>query len=174
VYADMELWIEIRRRVLGKEISKRAACVEYGLHWDTLKKILSHSEPAGYQRSQPRKKPKIGPLLPIIQQILEDDKQAPKKQRHTAKRIWQRLCKEHEFDGGYTIVKDAVRAFREGSQEVFLPLSHPPGEAQVDFGFAYVDLAGEREQVALFVMTLPYSDALFCQAFPRECTEAFL
>lgn len=174
MYTDMEQWIEIRRRVLGKEISKRAACKEYGVHWDTLKKILSHSEPPGYQRAQARKKPKIGPLLPIIQQILEDDKQAPKKQRHTAKRIWQRLCKEHGFDGGYTIVKDAVRAFREGSQEVFLPLSHPPGEAQVDFGFAYVDLAGEREQVALFVMTLPYSDALFCQAFPRECTEAFL
>jgi hypothetical protein len=54
-----------------------------------------------------------------------------------------------------------------------LPLSHPPGEAQVDFGFADVDLAGERTKVALFVMTLPYSDAVFVQAFPRECTEAF-
>lgn len=48
----MEQWIEIRRRVLGKEISKRAACKEYGVHWDTLKKILSHSEPPGYQRAQ--------------------------------------------------------------------------------------------------------------------------
>jgi hypothetical protein len=54
-----------------------------------------------------------------------------------------------------------------------LPLSHPPGQSQVDFGYAYVDLAGERQQVALFVMTLPYSDALYIQAFPRECTESF-
>lgn len=54
-----------------------------------------------------------------------------------------------------------------------MPLSHPPGEAQVDFGFADVDLAGQRTKVALFVMTLPYSDAVFVQAFPRECTESF-
>jgi len=57
---------------------------------------------------------------------------------------------------------------------VFLPLAHPPGEAQVDFGFADVWLDGELTKVALFVMTLPYSDAIFMQAFPRECTEAFL
>jgi transposase len=57
---------------------------------------------------------------------------------------------------------------------VFLPLSHPPGEAQVDYGFADVWLDGELTKVALFVMTLPYSDAIFMQAFPRECTESFL
>jgi hypothetical protein len=67
-----------------------------------------------------------------------------------------------------------VRAWRQGQKEVFLPLSHPPGEAQVDFGFADVVLDGVTTQVALFVMTLPYSDALFCQVFPRECTEVFL
>ena len=61
-----------------------------------------------------------------------------------------------------------------GRKEVFLPLSHPPGEAQVDFGFAEVVVAGVPTQVALFVMSLPYSDAIFCQAFPRECTETFL
>ena len=100
--------------------------------------------------------------------------QAPKKQRHTAQRIWERLRDEHGFTGKPTIVKDAVRAWREGHREVFLPLSHPPGEAQVDFGFAQVRLAGQATKVALFVMTLPYSDALFIQVFPRECTEAFL
>ena len=67
-----------------------------------------------------------------------------------------------------------MRGWREGHQEVFLPLSHQPGEAQVDFGFAQVKLAGQAAKVALFVMTLPYSDALFIQVFPRECTEAFL
>ncbi|MCP4512235.1 MAG: IS21 family transposase, partial [Fuerstiella sp.] len=56
----------------------------------------------------------------------------------------------------------------------FLPLIHRPGEAQVDFGFADVHLNGELTQVALFVMTLPYSDAIYMQAFPRECSESFL
>lgn len=170
----MEQWSEIRRRVLTHEISKRAACKEYHLHWQTLIKILNHVEPPGYRPTKPRAKPKIDEFLPVIQQILVDDRQAPKKQRHTARRIWQRLCAEHGFTGGETIVKDAVRAWKQSHQEVFLPLVHPPGEAQVDFGFAYVDLAGERVQVALFVMTLPYSDAIFVQAFPRECTEVFL
>jgi transposase len=164
---------EVRRRVLNKELSKRAACEEYSLHWDTLTKILAHVEPPGYQQAKPRSKPKVGPFLPIIHKILKDDRQAPRKQRHTAKRIFDRLVEEHQFDGGYTIVKDAVRAWRQQSKEVFLPLSHPMGEAQVDFGFAQVDLAGQREQVALFVMTLPYSDVVFMQAFPRECTESF-
>ena len=61
-----------------------------------------------------------------------------------------------------------------GSKEVFLPLSHPPGEAQVDFGFAEVVIGGVSTRVALFVMSLPYSDAVYCQAFARECTEVFL
>ena len=167
------MWTEVRRRVLNKELTKRAACKEYSIHWDTLTKILEHVEPPGYQQATPRPKPKIGPFLSIIHRVLEEDRQAPRKQRHTAKRILDRLIEEHQFDGSYTIVKDAVRAWRQQSKEVFLPLSHPAGEAQVDFGFAQVDLAGRREKVALFVMTLPYSDALFIQAFPRECTESF-
>jgi transposase len=170
----MELWSEIRRRVLTGELTKRAACREYELHWETLEKILTHVEPPGYRRKVPRRKPKIEPFLPIIHEILESDRTAPKKQRHTAQRIWERLRDEHQFTGRPTIVKDAVRAWKEGHREVFLPLSHRPGEAQVDFGFAQVKLAGQATKVALFVMTLPYSDALFIQVFPRECTEAFL
>src|SRR5947199_451431 len=72
------------------------------------------------------------------------------------------------------MVKDAVRAWRRRTAEVFVPLAHPPGEAQVDFGQAEVVLDGQATTVALFVMTLPYSDAIFLCAFPRECTEAFL
>ena len=170
----MELWAEIRRRVLTGEISKRAACSQYEIHWATLKKILSHEEPPGYRRSRSPRRPTIEPVLPILRQILDDDTKAPKKQRHTARRMWQRLRDEHGFTGGYTVVKDAVRAMRVGTKEVFLPLSHPPGEAQVDFGFAQVVIGGVATQVALFVMSLPYSDAVYCQAFPRECTEVFL
>lgn len=174
MYADMELWAEIRRRVLTGEVSKRQACRTYEIHWATLKKILAHEEPPGYRRRQPLRRPTIEPVLPIIRQILTDDVSAPKKQKHTAHRIWQRLRDEHAFAGGYTTVKDAVRALTVGAKEVFLPLTHPPGEAQVDFGFAEVVLAGVPTQVAVFVMSLPYSDAVYCQAFPRECTEVFL
>ena len=170
----MELWAEIRRRVLTCEISKRAACSQYEIHWATLKKILEHEEPPGYRRSRVPRRPTVEPVLPIIRQILDDDTKAPRKQRHTAHRIWQRLRDEYGFTGGYTVVKDAVREMKVGAKEVFLPLSHPPGEAQVDFGFAQAVIGGVPTQVALFVMSLPYSDAVYCQAFPRECTEVFL
>ena len=173
VFTDMEIWVEVRRRVLTGELSKRAACREYEIHWQTLEKILSHSEPPGYQTTKPR--PSIvDPFLPIIEEILKSDRQVHRKQHHTARRIFERLRDEHGYVGGETIVKDAVRAWRQHHREVFLPLSHPPGEAQVDFGFADVWLEGELTKVALFVMTLPYSDAIFIQAFPRECTEVFL
>ena len=80
----------------------------------------------------------VAPVLPIIPEILEADRKAPKKQRHTAKRIFERLKEEHGFTGGKTVVEDAVRAWRQTQQAVFLPLVHPPGEAQVDFGEATI------------------------------------
>ncbi len=165
--------MEVRRRVLTGELSKRAACREYEIHWQTLERILSHAEPPGYQKTKPRSSI-VDAFEPINEEILKSDRQVHRKQRHTARRIFERLRDEHGYVGGETIVKDAVRAWKQHHREVFLPLSHPPGEAQVDFGFADVWLAGELTKVALFVMTLPYSDAIFIQAFPRECTEAFL
>ena len=158
---EMEFWKEVRRLVLTKEISKRAARTKYGLGWETLEKILAHDEPPGYRQHVPRRKPKLEPFLPIIDRILEDDRQAPQKQRHTAHRIFERLRDEHGYTGGETVVKDAVREWKQAGQEVFLPLSHPPGEAQVDFGEATIKLDGSETKVALFVMTLPYSGAIF-------------
>lgn len=163
----MDQWTEIRRLVLTKQKSKRAICQEYRLHWKTLQKILRHAEPPGYLQRQSRAKPKLGHLLPIIHEILEQDKAAPPKQRHTIKRIFERLQTEHQYQGGISVVGDAVRAWRAGSAEVFMP----PGEAQVDFGEATVILKGMETKVAYFVMSLPFSDAMFCQVFPRECTE---
>lgn len=96
----------------------------------------------------------------------------PRKQRHTAKRIWERL-KGEGFGGGYTIVKDTVRELTAHRQEVFVPLVHRPGEAQVDFGQALVKLNGVLRKVSFFVMALPHSDASFVVAFERECTETF-
>jgi transposase len=173
VFKDMEQWVEIRRRVLSEELSKRGACQEYGIDWRKLRRILEHAEPPGYQLAEPRRKRKLAEFLPLIHEILEQDRQAPKKQRHTAQRIFDRLRVQHGYDGGQTIVKDAVRAWKMRQAEVFVPLAHRPGEAQADFGEAQVKLRGKQIKVALFVMTLPHCDALFCQAFPKECTEAF-
>ena len=80
MYANMEFWSEIRRRVLTGEISKREACQEYEIHWKTLVKILTHEEPPGYRRTHPRRRT-IEPMLPVIRQILDADTKAPRKQR---------------------------------------------------------------------------------------------
>jgi hypothetical protein len=77
----MDQWTESRRRVLTGELARRAACREYGVHWRTLEKMLSLVEPPGYRRKVPKPRPKIDPFLPIIHEMLESDKQAPKKQR---------------------------------------------------------------------------------------------
>jgi len=173
VYTDMEMWRDIRRRILVEGEAKRQICREYGIHFRTLQKILEHSEPPGYRQSKPREKRKIGPYLSFIEETLHADQKAPRKQRHTAKRLFTRLISECGYQGGYTAVKEAVRAFRQKTQEVFIPLSHPRGWAQVDFGYAEIELAGERIDIAFFVMTLPFSDAFFVCVFPRECTETF-
>ncbi len=73
----MQLWSEVRRRVLAEGLSKRQACREYGLHWHTLTKILAHTEPPGYRQARPRPKRKLEPLLPIIHEILKQDQHAP-------------------------------------------------------------------------------------------------
>jgi transposase len=136
--------------------------------------MLQFAVPPGYQRQQPIKRPKLGPWLGVIDAILEDDKQRPVKQRHTAKRIFERLKEEHQFTGGYTIVKDYVRLAELHSREMFIPLTHAPGEAQADFGEAQVVIAGVEQKAHYLAMDLPHSDDCFVVAFPAETTEAFL
>jgi transposase len=96
------------------------------------------------------------------------------KQRHTAKRIFERLRDEHGFAGGYTVVKDHVRLCRARGRETFVPLTHPPGHAQVDFGEAIGVIGGVRQKIHFLCLDLPQSDACFVKAYPRETTEAFL
>jgi transposase len=168
----MQPWADIRRRVLVENVSKRQILRETGMHWRTLEKILANSEPPAYRAPAPRARPKLGPYLDRIAQILEQDKGCPRKQRHTAKRIFDRIAAEG-YEGGYTAVKKVVRDLERVRREVFVPLIHRPGEAQVDFGYALANVAGRLRKVAFFVMALPHSDALFVQAFERECTETF-
>jgi transposase len=169
----MELWSEIRRRIRTGEISMRQACSEYHLNFRTIRKIVRQPEPASFHAPPTRPKPVLGPFLAILQRIVDDDRHAPPKQRHTARRIYERLRDEHDYPGCPSIVRDAVRAYKQSQAEVLVPLLHPPGEGQVDFGRAEVIVAGVRHKAALFVLTLPHSNARFGCLFPRECTEAF-
>jgi len=168
----MDWWTNIRLEVLREETSKREILRREGIHWETLKKILAYSEPPGYRTQGPRPKPKIGPYLEQIAQIIEEDKQFPKKQRHTAVRIYHRI-KEMGYQGKYTQVKEAFREIKRLKKEVYMPLNHRPGEARVDFGYALAKVSGVLRKVAFFVMALPYSDAFFVMSFERECTESY-
>jgi transposase len=168
----MHLWSEIRRRVRTGELSLRQAAAQYGINFRTVQKIVAQPEPPSRQAT-PRAQPVLGPFLGIIHQILDDDRRAPPKQRHTGRRIYERLRDEHDYRGCASIVRAAVAAYHQSQAEVFVPLLHPPGEAQCDFGHAEVVVAGMRHKAALFVLTLPHSNARFGCLFPRECTEAF-
>jgi transposase len=172
VYRDMQQWADIRRRVLQEGVSKRQVLRETGMHWTTLEKILSHSSPPGYRMEKLRQRPKLGPYVDRIRHILQLDKQAPKNQRHTAKRIFERLRQEG-YAGGYTVVKEVVSEIRRTCGEVYMPLVHRSGEAQVDYFHALAKIAGRLRKVAIFLMALPYSDAFFRMCTPRECTESF-
>lgn len=173
MFTDMQDWTDIRRQVLVEGASQRSVCRQYGIAHKTLQKILAHSEPPGYRQQLPRPKTKLGPYLATIEEILAADRGAPAKQRHTGKRIFERLRDEHGYAGGITQVRLTVARLRRHAAEVYVPLAHRPGGAQFDFGEASVRIAGDECKAHFAVMSLPYSDAFFVRAYPRECTETF-
>jgi transposase len=171
---QVEIYGRIRRAVLVEGRSQRSVAREFGLARTTVRKMLGYSIPPGYRRKEPPKRPKLGPWVGVIDAILEEDKTKPAKQRHTAQRIFDRLRAEHAFPGGYTIVKDYVRAASLRHREMFVPLTHAAGTAQADFGEALVIVGGEERKAHYFAIDLPHSDDCFVMAFPAETTEAFL
>lgn len=169
----VEVYARVRRAVQVDGMSVRRAAREFGLARKTIRKMLAYAAPPGYQRKKPVMRPKLGPWLGVVDQILEDDQSQPKKQRHTARRIYDRLKEEHAFTGGYTIVKDYVRDARLRHKEVFVPLAHPPGDAQADFGEALAVIGGVEQKAHFLCVDLPHSDEAFVVVFPAENTEAF-
>lgn len=170
----MELYARVRRAVQVDGLSEREAARQFGISRETVRKMLRYSVPPGYNRQQPIRRPKLGAWIGIIDQILEDDKARPAKQRHSAKRVFERLRDEYAFPGGYTIVKDYVRQRKLSQREMFVPLAHPAGQAQADFGEALVAIEGVEQKAHYFCLDLPQSDDCFVMAFPAETTEAFL
>src|SRR6266700_2083612 len=170
----VETYAAVRQFVFIEGKRRREAARVFGLSRDTINKMCRFSAPPGYQRTKEPEKPKLGPLIPVIDAILQADRTAPPKQRHTAKRVFERLKAEHGFTGGYTVVKDYVRIAKARAGETFVPLAHPPGHAQVDFGEAIGIIGGVRQKMHVFYMDLPHSDAPFMKSYPAEMTESFL
>ena len=126
---SVDVYLQFRRAVIVEGMSIRDAAREFGLHRDTVRKMLAYSVPSVYRRKIPPRRPKLESYTGVIDRILDDDHRVPRKPRHTAKRIFERLRDEYGFEGGYTIVKDYVREHRRQSREMFVPLSLPPGQA---------------------------------------------
>lgn len=169
----VELYAQVRRAVYVEGLSRREAARRFGIDPRTVAKMLAFSVPPGYRRSRPPARPKLDPFIGIIDRILEEDKLQPPKQQHTAKRIFERLRDEHGYEGGVSIVRAYVHEHRQRLREMFVPLRHDPGHAQVDFGEALAVIAGEECKIHFFAMDLPHSDACLVQAYPAETSEAF-
>jgi transposase len=149
---------------------------QFGISRKTVRKLLNMpaDEIPRYHLRQPKQRPVLEKFIPIIDAWLKADETAPKKQRHTAKRIYDRLCAEYEFKGSERTVRQYVAQARQKLPEVFLPLAFSPGEmAQVDWAEVWVRIAGIQQKVFLFGMTLNYSGGIYFEAFDRMAQEAF-
>ena len=169
----MELYGRVRHAVLVDGVRRREAARIFAINRRTVEKMLRFSIPPGYRRDKEISRPKLDGFTGIIDQILEADKLVPKKQRHTPKRIFERLRDEHQFAGGIKIARDYTFAAKQRQKEMFIPLTHPPGHAQADFGEALAVIGGVEQKIHFLVMDLPHSDTCFLKACPAETTEAF-
>jgi transposase len=158
----VELYAKVRHAVMIEGLSRREAAKRFGIHRNTITKMLSFSVPPGYRRRERPASRKLGPFMAWIDAILESDGSVHKKQRHTAHRIFERLRDEQGFRGGYTM----------RTREMFVPLSHRPGHAQADFGEADGDVGGKKVRFHYFCVDLPHSDGCFVKAYPAETAEA--
>jgi transposase len=158
----------------GKSKSKIAR--ELGMDWRTVNKLLEMApdEVPQYQRTKPVTYPVLGPYLEIINHWLELDTQAPRKQRHTAQRMYERLGEEYGYPGCYSTIRDYLQQVRKKPTEAALPLMFAPGEmAQVDWAEVTIMLCGVLTVVYLFGLTLNYSGGIYFEAFERCNQEAF-
>lgn len=149
---------------------------ELGIARNTVRKILAEEEshPPEYRLRKPKSKPVLDPVIPLIDAWLAKDAQEPRKQQHTAQRIYERLREEYGFTGSDRRIREYVAEWRKRPKEVFLPLAFEPGEmAQVDWAEVTIELEGVRRKIQLFCLVLNYSGAFYCEAFERANQESF-
>lgn len=191
-------WSFLRRLHLQDGKSLRWISREFGLSRKTVAKYVQEESPPKYKMSSPRKSPQLEPFKKVIDAILEADKTAPRKHKHTAKRIFDRLTTESGYTGCETTVRNYVAAKRaeQNARPLFIPMAYPPGEqGQVDFGevfvclncpHAYLDLnlrnsvCAAREpgrqlsKLQCFVLRLSYSRRVFAMCFPSANMPSFI
>lgn len=156
--------------------SQRAIAQELGINRRTVSKFLrmAPDEVHQYHLQKEKPRPVLGEYLSVIHHWLALDAEAPRKQRHSAQRIYERLREEEGYLGSYSAVRDYLQQVRKKPKEVFLPLAFAPGEmAQVDWAEVTIQLAGVPTVVYLFALTLNYSGAVYFEAFTRANQEAF-
>jgi transposase len=174
----VELFEQIRRDREFEGLSLRALAEKYRVHRRTVRQALESPVPPARKRPVGRSAPALGPYRALIDSWLEADRRAPRKQRHTARRIWRRLVDEHGAQVAERTVREYVAARRRElgePGEVFVPQIHQAGmEAEVDWGEADVVLAGRLVRVQLFFLRPCFSGAGFCMAFRRCTQQAFL
>lgn len=179
VGSRVELFEQIRRDRRLEEMSIRELAVRHGVHRRTVRQALASAVPPPRQVYPTRARPAIDPWRELIDAWLIADQQAPKKQRHTARRVWQRLVAEHGAVVSEVTVSRYVglRRVELGimDREVFIAQEHPPGaEAEVDFGEFEILLAGGVVKVWMFVMRLSCSGKAFHVAYGNQAQETFL
>ena len=167
-------YIRTAHRVYGKKIRQIAR--ETGHSKNTIKKVL-RGEYCGYKPRAQQPYPVLGPYLQTIDKWLEDDKKSPKKQRHTAVRVYRRLCSEHGFTGAETTVRSYVREVKArlglNTPGVFIPLEPViGGEAEVDWGNCIAILGGKKTRLKHFCMRSKYSGKHFVRCYPCERQQA--
>ena len=165
---------QIRRLYFIKRHSIRRIAQEHHHSRKTVKKSIEDASVPEYRLSVPKPYPVMGPYLPVIERWLKEDISRPKKQRHTAHRIYERLVDEHGFNGSERTVREHVSRLRQDFSEIAIPLEFDPGsDAQGDWGEALIYLEGKPVTAQAFCMKLNYSGKPFVMAFPTQRQEAF-
>jgi transposase len=169
---------QIRRAHDREGLSVRALARRFGVHRRDVRRALASPVPPERKRAE-RSAPKLEAWKPLIEEWLAEDRSAPRKQRHTGRRVWQRLVEEHGAEVGESTVRRFVAEVRRTQEvapaEVMVPQRHVLGdEAEVDFGSVTVEVGGARIDVSLVVMRLSASGKSFARAYLSEGQEVFL
>jgi len=179
VRSRVELFEQIRRDRRRDELSIRELAEKHGVHRRTVRQALAAAVPPPRKTYPPRARPAIDPFAVVVDGWLLADQDAPKKQRHTARRVWQRLVAEHGATLSEVTVSRYVARRRVElglvHREVAIPQTHLAGaEGEVDFGEFYATIAGVWIKCWMFVMRLSHSGRAFHVAFGTQAQEAFL
>ena len=173
----MDDFERIRRLVLVEGVSQREVARQLGIARKSVRKAVERASPNDYSLKVPRACPVLDSFKPIIDAWLDQDRQAPRKQRHSGARVHERLVSEHGFQGSLRSVSSYVSGRRkvEIASPVFAPMDYPPGfEIQIDWGEGTVILNGHSTVLFFFCARLPFSKATFVRAYAKDDMPSFL